>query len=88
MPFGPDEDEVAAALERASDLEAKIQDYPGKRTLISTDAGYRIEVQPPRDCVEAAPEGTDGLRLADETLLRLLPSGPDERPELVGEVLV
>ena len=60
-----DEDSYLEALERASDLELKIQDHPGKRTFIATDVGYRLEVHPPRDWIEAALERADELRLAE-----------------------
>ena len=60
-----DEDSFLEALERASDLEMKIQDHPGKRTFIATDAGYRVEVHPPRDWVDEIVEHADELRLAE-----------------------
>ena len=44
LGFALDEDEYDGALERAADLGLKIQDHPGKRTFIATEAGYRLEV--------------------------------------------
>ncbi len=60
-----DEDAYLDALERASDLEMKIQDHPGKRTFISTEVGYRVEVHPPRDWISEILEQADELRLAE-----------------------
>ena len=39
-----DDDGYTEALERAADLGLKIQDHPGKRTFIATEAGYRLEI--------------------------------------------
>ena len=54
-----DEDGYTAALERASDLDLKIQDHPGERTFIATQAGCRLEVHAPRDWIEEALERAD-----------------------------
>ena len=59
-----DDDGFLAALERASDLELKIQDHPGKRTFIATEAGYRLEVHPPREWIEELLDASGELRLA------------------------
>jgi catechol 2,3-dioxygenase-like lactoylglutathione lyase family enzyme len=60
-----DEDDYLAALERASDAGLKIQDHPGKRTFIATAAGYRLEVHPPRDWVDAIVEAADELQVTE-----------------------
>ena len=60
-----DDDGYLAALERASDLDLKIQDHPGKRTFIATEAGYRLEVHPPRDWIDDTLARSDELRLAE-----------------------
>src|SRR5215210_1103169 len=49
-----------AVNERAAELGLKIQDHPGKRTFVTTEAGYRLEVHPPREWIE------DALGQADE----------------------
>ena len=49
-----DDETYIAALERACDLELKIQDHPGRRTFIATEAGYRVEVHRPREWIEDA----------------------------------
>jgi hypothetical protein len=78
-----DEDGYTAALERASDLELKIQDHPGKRTFIATDAGYRLEIHPPRDWIDAALERADELHLAE---IHLRASDPEEKAAALAEV--
>lgn len=78
-----DEDGYTAALERASDLELKIQDHPGKRTFIATDAGYRLEIHPPRDWIEATLERTEEMRLAE---IHLRASDPEEKAVALAEV--
>jgi hypothetical protein len=60
-----DEAGYLAALERASDLELKIQDHPGKRTFIATDVGYRLEVHPPRDWIDEILDEAGAARLAE-----------------------
>ncbi len=78
-----DEDGYTAALERASDLELKIQDHPGKRTFIATDVGYRIEIHPPRVWIEAALERADELQLAE---IHLRARDPEEKASALAEI--
>ena len=47
-----DDEEFRAALERAEDLRLRVQEHPGRRTFISTHAGYRLEIHPPRDWID------------------------------------
>ena len=79
-----DEDSYLEALERASDLELKIQDHPGKRTFIATDVGYRLEIHPPRDWIDAALERADELRLAE---IHLRARDPHEKAAALAELL-
>jgi hypothetical protein len=60
-----DDDAYLEALERASDLDMKIQDHPGKRTFIATEVGYRVEVHPSRDWIDDLLARSDELRLAE-----------------------
>ncbi|MBA2616231.1 MAG: hypothetical protein H0U90_10750 [Actinobacteria bacterium] len=78
-----DEEGYISALERASDLELKIQDHPGKRTFIATEAGFRIEVHPPRDWIEEALERSGELRLTE---LHLRSADPDEKADSLASV--
>jgi len=78
-----DEEGYLSALERASDLELKIQDHPGKRTFIATDAGFRIEVHPPREWIDDTLERSSALRLTE---LHLRAADPDEKAAALAAV--
>jgi hypothetical protein len=78
-----DDDGYLAALERASDLNLKIQDHPGKRTFIATEVGYRLEVHPPREWVDELLEEADEARLAE---LHLRADDPDAKAEALAAV--
>ena len=79
-----DEGEYEAVTERASELGLKIQDHPGKRTFVTTEAGYRLEVHPPRDWIEEALSQAEDLHL-DELHLRA--SDPEEKAVALAEIL-
>jgi hypothetical protein len=79
-----DDDEFEAALERAVELGLKVQDHPGKRTFISTEAGYRLEVHPPREWIDDAVAQAGELRLAE---LHLRAQDPEEKAVALAEVL-
>ena len=78
-----DEDGYLATLERASDLQLKIQDHPGKRTFISTEAGYRVEVHPPRDWIDDALEAAADGRLAE---IHLSAADPDAKADALAQM--
>jgi hypothetical protein len=84
LGFALEDEEYDGALERAADLGLKIQDHPGKRTFIATEAGYRLEVHPPRDWIEEAIAEADDLRLAE---LHLRASDPEEKAVALSEIL-
>jgi hypothetical protein len=79
-----DEGDYEAVIDRAGELGLKIQDHPGKRTFITTEAGYRLEVHPPRDWIEEALSQADDLHL-DEIHLRA--NDPDEKAVALAEIL-
>lgn len=79
-----DEDGYAEAIDRASELDLKIQDHPGKRTFIATEAGYRLEVHPPRDWIEEAIGQADELALAE---LHLRAEDPEVKAQALAEIL-
>ena len=98
--FALDEDEFIDVMERAQRLELRVQEYPGRRTFVATGAGYRVEVQPPRDWIddllaEAETMRLTGLRLKSENpaaqataLTQLLDSVSAGNSVKVGEAFV
>jgi hypothetical protein len=79
-----DEEEYETVIERAGELGLKIQDQPGKRTFVTTEAGYRLEVHPPRDWIEEALSQADDLHL-DEIHVRA--NDPEEKAVALAEIL-
>jgi hypothetical protein len=79
-----DEVEYETVLDRAGELGLKIQDHPGKRTFVTTEAGYRLEVHPPRDWIEEALSQADDLHL-DEIHVRA--NDPEEKAVALAEIL-
>jgi hypothetical protein len=60
-----DEDEFDEALERAARADLRIQEHGGRRTFVSTNAGYRLELHPPRDWIDELLAQGDALRLSE-----------------------
>jgi catechol 2,3-dioxygenase-like lactoylglutathione lyase family enzyme len=60
-----DDDQFHEVLERATRRRLRVQEYPGRRTFIATDAGYRLEVHPQRDWIDELLENADELRLEE-----------------------
>ena len=85
-----DDDGFTEALERAADLGLKIQDHPGKRTFIATEAGYRLEIHPPREWIEDLLCNVERRR-AQSTLrageLHLRAQDPEEKAVALSEIL-
>jgi hypothetical protein len=79
-----DEDEFEAALARAAQAELRIQEHGGRRTFVSTNAGYRLELHPPRDWIEDLLEAEHELRLAE---LHLKADEPHEKAEALASIL-
>ena len=79
-----DEEGFTDVLERALDLGLKVQDHPGKRTFVATEAGYRLEIHPPRDWIEEALEAAGELRLQE---IHLRGDDPEEKAVALAEIL-
>jgi hypothetical protein len=52
LGFVLEEDEFEAVLERAAENGLRVQEHGGRRTFISTNAGYRLELHPPREWID------------------------------------
>jgi hypothetical protein len=61
-----------------------VQEYPGRRTFVATDAGYRLEVHPQRDWIDELLENADELRLEE---LHLRADDPDAKAEALCRLL-
>ena len=60
-----DDDEFQDVLERATRLRFRVQEFPGRRTFVATDAGYRVEIHPQRDWIDEVLANADELSLAE-----------------------
>jgi hypothetical protein len=79
-----DEDEFIATIARAQLRELRIQEHGGRRTFVSTHAGYRLELHPPRDWLDELIAGELELRLAE---LHLRADDPGLKASALGELL-
>jgi catechol 2,3-dioxygenase-like lactoylglutathione lyase family enzyme len=79
-----DDDEFREVLERATKRRLRVQEYPGRRTFVATDAGYRLEVHPQRDWIDELLENADELRLEE---LHLRADDPDAKAEALCRLL-
>ena len=71
-----DEDEFDRTLARAEDASLRVQEHGGRRTFVSTNAGYRLELHPPRDWIDELLGQSDELQP-----LRAPPEGGRPRGE-------
>jgi catechol 2,3-dioxygenase-like lactoylglutathione lyase family enzyme len=79
-----DDDEFDATIERAERAGLRVQEHGGRRTFVSTNAGYRLELHPPRDWIDELLAAGDDLRLAE---LELRADDPAEKAEALASVL-
>lgn len=79
-----DEDEFQAVLARATERNLRIQEHGGRRTFVATNAGYRLEVHPPRDWIEELLERSDDLELAE---LQLRADEPAVKAQALADLL-
>jgi catechol 2,3-dioxygenase-like lactoylglutathione lyase family enzyme len=95
-----DDDEFQEVIERTTELRFRVQEYPGRRTFIATDAGYRVEIHPQRDWIDELLANADELRLSElllkaddptakaDALVRLLEIAGAEGEVELGDSLV
>jgi len=79
-----EEDAFQAVLSRASLWNLPVQERGSRRTFVSTNAGYRIEVHPPRDWIEELLDRSDEFSL-DE--LQLKADRPDQKAGVLADIL-
>jgi hypothetical protein len=61
-----------------------VQEHGGRRAFVSTNAGYRLELHPPRDWIDDLLAGENDLRLAE---LHLRADEPHEKAEALASIL-
>ena len=79
-----EEDEFDEVVERAVERDLRIQSHGGRRTFIATNAGYRLEVHPPRDWLHELLDHTKELELTE---LHLLADDPEAKAVALAELL-
>jgi hypothetical protein len=79
-----DEDEFEGAIQRAEDAELRVQEHGGRRTFVSTNAGYRLELHPPRDWIDELLEQGNRLSLSE---LHLKADDPEAKAQALAQVL-
>jgi catechol 2,3-dioxygenase-like lactoylglutathione lyase family enzyme len=79
-----DDDEFEAAMERAERNGLRVQEHGGRRTFVSTNAGYRLELHPPRDWIDELLADAGSLRLAE---LQLKSDDPEGKARALAAVL-
>jgi len=79
-----DEDEFQAVLDRAAQWNLRVQEHGGRRTFVATNAGYRLEIHPPREWIEELLADEGELRLAE---LQLRADEPEVKAGALANVL-
>jgi hypothetical protein len=79
-----DDDDFEAVIERATERELRIQAHGGRRTFVATNAGYRLEVHPPRDWLDDLLAASSHFALTE---LQLLAEDPDEKAVALADLL-
>jgi hypothetical protein len=79
-----DDEEFEGAIARAEEAELRVQEHGGRRTFVSTNAGYRLELHPPRDWIDDLLEQGQRLRLSE---LHLKADDPESKAAALGDVL-
>jgi hypothetical protein len=79
-----DDDEFEEVLERAAEMELRVQEHGGRRTFVATGAGYRLELHPPREWLDELLENRGELHL-DELHLRA--EDPEDKADVLSQLL-
>jgi len=84
LGFALDDDDFIATLARAEARDLRVQEHGGRRTFVSTNAGYRLELHPPRDWLDDLIAQEAELKLAE---LHLRADDPKVKVRALGELL-
>ena len=78
------EDEFEDVVDRAATKELRIQAHGGRRTFVATNAGYRLEIHPPREWLEELLSSDSTFTLTE---LHLLSEDPESKATVLAELL-
>jgi hypothetical protein len=79
-----DEDGFQDVLGRAMKWNLRIQEHGGRRTFVATNAGYRLEIHPPREWLDELLEHRDALSLSE---LHLSADDPGQKAAALADLL-
>lgn len=79
-----DDDEFESALDRAEEDGLRVQEHAERRTFVSTNAGYRLELHPPRDWIDDLLAQRDRLTLSQ---LHLRTDHPEAKAKALADLL-
>ena len=79
-----DEEEFQGVLGRATQWNLRVQEHGGRRTFVATNAGYRIEIHPPRDWIDDLLADQESLRVTE---LQLLADEPAAKAGALADIL-
>jgi hypothetical protein len=79
-----DDEDFEAVLLRAAGWNLPVQERGNRRTFVSTNAGYRVELHPQTEWIEELLEGADELRIAE---LQLATDKPDVKAVALADIL-
>jgi catechol 2,3-dioxygenase-like lactoylglutathione lyase family enzyme len=79
-----EDEEFQVVLERANLLRFRVQEFPGRRTFVATDAGYRVEIHPQRDWIDEVLARAGELRVGE---LQLKADDPAAKAEALVRLL-
>ena len=79
-----DEDDFQSVLGRAMQWNLRVQEHGGRRTFVATNAGYRLEVHPPRDWIDELLDDREAMHL-DELQLRA--DEPETKAGALADIL-
>ena len=79
-----DDDGFQDVLARATQWNLRIQEHGGRRTFVATNAGYRLEVHPPREWIDELLARRDILWLSE---LQLRADEPEVKAAALGDLL-
>jgi len=79
-----DEDDFHDVLTRATEWNLPVQERGSRRTFIATNAGYRLEVHPPREWIDELLDEHEEFHL-DELQLRA--DKPEQKADVLADLL-